>query len=87
MECPGECGLPGTGRRHAASGEYDCAAGSRLKVPGHEVRRQFTRCAALGRMVKAADVSRVVLFPCSEAGENITGHAIEASAGFGLWPG
>jgi NAD(P)-dependent dehydrogenase (short-subunit alcohol dehydrogenase family) len=48
-----------------------------------KVREQFVGRAALGRMVTADDVSRVVLFLCSEGGRNITGQAIEVSAGFG----
>jgi enoyl-[acyl-carrier-protein] reductase (NADH) len=38
-------------------------------------------------MVTAEDVSRLVLFLCSESARNITGQAINVSAGFGLWPG
>lgn len=62
----------------------------RARVVGISVqrmRRQFLRPAALGRMVTAEDVSRLVLFLCSEQACSITGQAIEVSAGFGLWPG
>ncbi len=55
-----------------------------LDVPVPTMRRQFLSRAALGRMVTAEDVSRAVLFLCSEAARNITGQAIEVSAGFGL---
>ncbi len=50
----------------------------------HRMRREFLRSAAMGRMVTTADVSRLVLFLCSEAARNITGQAIEVSAGFHL---
>lgn len=53
----------------------------------HAMRKQFVRPTALGRMVTPQDVSRLVLFLCSDAAKNITGQAIEVSAGFGLWPG
>ncbi len=58
-----------------------------LEVSPRLVRRQIFRRSALGRMVTPTDVSRVVMFLCSEAGRNITGQAIDVSAGFGLWPG
>ncbi len=58
-----------------------------LGVSERKVREQFLRRSALGRMVTAEDVSRLVLFLCSDAGRNITGQAIEVSAGFGLWSG
>lgn len=58
-----------------------------LGVSAQSMRRQFLRRAALGRMVTVADVSRLVLFLCSDAARNITGQAIDVSAGFGLWPG
>ncbi|MBI1982809.1 MAG: SDR family oxidoreductase [Acidobacteria bacterium] len=51
------------------------------------VRQQFTRATALGRMVAPEDVSRLVLFLCSQAARNITGQAVEVSAGYGLWRG
>ena len=52
-----------------------------------DMRRQFMRPSALGRMVTAEDVSGLVLFLCSDAGSNITGQIIDVSAGYGLWPG
>ncbi len=58
-----------------------------LRVSPQLVRDQTFRKSALGRMVTAQDVSRLVLFLCSEAAANITGQAIDVSAGFGLWPG
>jgi len=51
------------------------------------VRKQFLRPVALGRMVTAQDVSRMVVFLCSDAARNITGQVIGVDAGFGLWPG
>lgn len=57
-----------------------------LGISVGEARRRFLRATALGRMVTAADVSRAVLFLCSEGAQNITGHVLEVSAGFGLWP-
>jgi NAD(P)-dependent dehydrogenase (short-subunit alcohol dehydrogenase family) len=51
--------------------------------PG-QVRKRFLRRAALDRMATPADVSRTVLFLCSEAAQNITGQAIDVSAGYRL---
>lgn len=51
------------------------------------VRERLLRYTALRRMVTPSDVSRTVLFLCSEEARNITGQAIEVSAGFGLWAG
>jgi NAD(P)-dependent dehydrogenase (short-subunit alcohol dehydrogenase family) len=58
-----------------------------LRVSPQQIRDQTFRKSALGRMVTAEDVSRLVLFLCSESARNITGQAINVSAGFGLWPG
>lgn len=55
-----------------------------LGISKRRVREQFLRSAALGRMVTPSDVSRTVLFLCSEAARNITGQAIEVSGGFHL---
>ena len=44
-------------------------------------RRDYVAAAALKRMVRASDISSMVLHLCGEAGENITGQAIEISAG------
>jgi len=61
------------------------AARSRtLEVPADKVLQQFLRRAALNRMVAPDDVSRTVLFLCSEAARNITGQAIDVSAGYRL---
>jgi NAD(P)-dependent dehydrogenase (short-subunit alcohol dehydrogenase family) len=57
-----------------------------LGVSLAEMRKQFERPSAMGRMVTASDVSNAVLFLCSEAARNITGQVIEVSAGFGLCP-
>ncbi len=57
-----------------------------LGVSRSTVRRQFERSSALGRMVTPEDVSRTVLFLCSESARSITGQVIEVSAGFGLSP-
>lgn len=58
-----------------------------LKTSAEEVRRLFSRATALGRMVTIDDITRMVLFLCSDGAQNITGQAIEVSAGLGLWPG
>lgn len=55
-----------------------------LGLSASTMRQQFLGRAALGRMVTPSDVSRAVLFLCSEAARNITGQAIEVSAGFGI---
>lgn len=52
-----------------------------------EMERRFVRPAALGRMVAPEDISRMVLFLCSEAARNVTGQIIDVSAGYGLYPG
>ncbi len=58
-----------------------------LRVSPRSIRQQISRRSALARMVSPADVSRLVLFLCSDAARSITGQAIDVSAGFGLWPG
>jgi NAD(P)-dependent dehydrogenase (short-subunit alcohol dehydrogenase family) len=58
-----------------------------LGVSEQRVRRQFTRAAALERMVAPADVCRLVLFLSTDLARNITGQVIEVSAGYGLWRG
>jgi NAD(P)-dependent dehydrogenase (short-subunit alcohol dehydrogenase family) len=45
------------------------------------VHHDYVKAAALGRMVRASDISAMVLHLCGEAGDNITGQAIEISAG------
>lgn len=56
-----------------------------LGVSVGKMRGQFLNSTALRRMVTAQDVSRLVLFLCSDSARNITGQVIEVSAGFGLW--
>ncbi len=58
-----------------------------LGISVEKMRQQFLRPVALGRTVTTDDVSRLVLFVCSEAARNITGQILEVSAGYGLWPG
>lgn len=58
-----------------------------MGIPVEEMERRFMRPAALGRMVMPQDVSRMVLFLCSEAARNVTGQIIDVSAGYGLYPG
>jgi NAD(P)-dependent dehydrogenase (short-subunit alcohol dehydrogenase family) len=49
-----------------------------------EVERTYLETAALGRMVKADDVAAVVAFLASPEADNLTGQAIDVSAGYGL---
>ncbi len=64
--------------------EVIAARASTLEMPTDEVRARFVRRAALNRMVTAADVSSTVLFLCSDAARNITGQALDVSAGYRL---
>ncbi len=64
--------------------EVIAARAQALEVPADKIRQQFLRRAALNRMVTPADVSRTVLFLCSDAARNITGQAIDLSAGYRL---
>ena len=68
----------------AAIEEVIDARAQALGIPVSKVREQFVRSAALGRMVTPGDVSDMVLFLCSDGARNITGQAIDVSAGFGL---
>jgi len=54
-----------------------------LNIQGDEarVREQYTSMAALGRMVRPTDISDMVLYLCSPAGDNITGQSIDVSGG------
>lgn len=52
-------------------------------IPLDEARRQFVEASALGRFVEAADVAALCAFLASPAGDNITGQALEVSAGWG----
>ena len=45
------------------------------------VRQQYESQAALGRMVRPTDISDMVLYLCSPAGDNITGQSIDVSGG------
>jgi NAD(P)-dependent dehydrogenase (short-subunit alcohol dehydrogenase family) len=49
-----------------------------------EVERDYHAAAALGRMVQPEDVAAVVALLASPEGDNITGQAIDVSAGYGL---
>jgi NAD(P)-dependent dehydrogenase (short-subunit alcohol dehydrogenase family) len=68
----------------AAIEEVITARTRALGLPAGKVRQQFLRRAALNRMVDSTDVSRTVLFLCSDAARNITGQAIDVSAGYRL---
>jgi NAD(P)-dependent dehydrogenase (short-subunit alcohol dehydrogenase family) len=48
------------------------------------VERDYLSRAALHRMVTAGDVAALVAFLASPAADNITGQAIDVSAGYGL---
>jgi len=49
-----------------------------------EVEREFVSKTALRHMVTADDVAELVAFLASPAANNITGQAIDVSAGYGL---
>lgn len=50
----------------------------------HDVERQYLEAAALRRMVHADDVAALVAFLSSAEADNITGQAIDVSAGYAL---
>ncbi len=57
---------------------------NRAKASGQameEVRKQYTSQAALNRFVTARDVSDLVLYLASPSGDNISGQALDVSAG------
>jgi NAD(P)-dependent dehydrogenase (short-subunit alcohol dehydrogenase family) len=49
-----------------------------------EVERMYVQTSALKRMVQADDVAALVVFLASDAGNNITGQAIDVAAGYAL---
>lgn len=53
-----------------------------LGTSARAVRRRYLRALALGRMATPADVVAAVLFLCSPAARNITGQALDVSAGW-----
>jgi len=55
------------------------AAGASVEA----TRRQFEAATALRRFVRPEDVAELVLYLASPAGDNITGQAIDVSAGWG----
>jgi NAD(P)-dependent dehydrogenase (short-subunit alcohol dehydrogenase family) len=55
-----------------------------LGQPEEEVERTYVRGTALGRMVSPEDVAELVAFLASPASDNITGQAIDVSAGYAL---
>ena len=58
----------------------------KLNIPVTEMRDRFLRPLALGRPVTESDISRVVQFLSSKAGNNITGQVINVDSGLSLWP-
>ena len=52
-----------------------------MNVGEDQVRKAYVSQAALGRMVRASDISDMVLYLCSPAGDNITGQSIDISGG------
>jgi NAD(P)-dependent dehydrogenase (short-subunit alcohol dehydrogenase family) len=58
-----------------------------LGVSPGKMERRFMGPSALGRKVTPEDISRMVLFLCSDGARNITGQVIDVSAGYGLYPG
>jgi NAD(P)-dependent dehydrogenase (short-subunit alcohol dehydrogenase family) len=75
--CPG----PVAGERMA---NVIAARAAELGQTPAEVEQSYVRAAALRRMVGADDVAAVVAFLASPAAGNITGQAIDVSAGYGL---
>jgi NAD(P)-dependent dehydrogenase (short-subunit alcohol dehydrogenase family) len=60
---------------------------TRARELGHtheEVERDYLAKMALGRMVRAGDVASLVAYLASPHGDNITGQAIDVSAGYRL---
>jgi NAD(P)-dependent dehydrogenase (short-subunit alcohol dehydrogenase family) len=55
-----------------------------LGRPAAEVERDYVQAAVLKRMVRAEDVASLVAFLASPAAGNVTGQAIDVSAGYGL---
>ena len=49
-----------------------------------EVERAYVAKSALGRLVREEDVAALVAFLASPASDNVTGQAIDVSAGYGL---
>jgi NAD(P)-dependent dehydrogenase (short-subunit alcohol dehydrogenase family) len=49
-----------------------------------EIEQDFVNKTALHRMVRADDVADLVVFLASQAADNITGQAIDVSAGYGI---
>lgn len=55
-----------------------------LGQPPEQVERDYLERLALKRMVRAEDVAALVAFLASPEADNITGQALDVSAGFGL---
>ena len=55
-----------------------------LEQSADAVRESYLRTTVLGRMARAEDVAAVVAFLASAEADNITGQAIDVSAGYGL---
>jgi NAD(P)-dependent dehydrogenase (short-subunit alcohol dehydrogenase family) len=49
-----------------------------------EVTLDYLRASVLGRMVREEDVAGMFLFLASDDGDNVTGQALDVSAGYGL---
>ncbi len=52
-----------------------------MGVDETRVRQQYVGQAVLGRMARPTDISSMVIYLCGPAGENISGQAIDISAG------
>ena len=55
-----------------------------LGVSTEEMERTYVQGTALKRMVDPKHVAAAAVFLCSEAGDSITGEALEISAGYAL---
>ena len=55
-----------------------------LKKAPRDVEQTYRETMALGRFVRAADVAALVAFLASPEADNITGQALDVSAGYGL---
>lgn len=52
--------------------------------PVEEIREEYLATSALGRLVNENDIAEMVAYLASSCGDNITGQAIEVTAGYAL---